>query len=158
MNLYPGESFQLIASERNVKYTSSDANIVKVSADGKLTGVFNHNFAGHAFSSFYQLDGGFLTVNGPLVMDFTHALDYAKKIYGRKAKGLNVSARIQVDYEIISDVSVIYYDANGNEVAIPEGFDYNEGAIKAVRVKVDMQTAGVVRIFIDQYHTFDSLY
>lgn len=124
----------------------------------KQTGVFNHNFAGHAFSSFYQLDGGFLTVNGPLVMDFTHALDYAKKIYGRKAKGLNVSARIQVDYEIISDVPVIYYDANGNEVAIPEGFDYNEGAIKAVRVKVDMQTAGVVRIFIDQYHTFDSLY
>ena len=44
------------------------------------------------------------------------------------------------------------------EDTISEGFDYNEGAIKAVRVKVDMQTAGVVRIFIDQYHTFDSLY
>ena len=27
VNLYPGESFQLIASERNVKYTSSDSNM-----------------------------------------------------------------------------------------------------------------------------------
>ena len=99
-----------------------------------------------------------MNVNGPLVIDFTHAIDYAKKIYGRKTKGLNVSARIQTEYEIISDVPVIYYDANGNEVSIPESFDYNEGAIKAVRVKVDMQTAGVVRLFIDQYHTFDNLY
>jgi hypothetical protein len=93
-----------------------------------------------------------------LVIDFAHAMDYAKKIYGRKSKGLNVSARIQTETEIISDVPVIYYDASDNEMAVPDDFDYNEGAMKATRVKIDMQKAGTVRLFIDQYYTFDNLY
>ena len=39
VNLYPGESFQLIATERNTKYTSANSGIAKVSSDGKITGV-----------------------------------------------------------------------------------------------------------------------
>ena len=120
--------------------------------------VFNQGFTGHATGSFFKLDGGYLTVNGPLVIDFTHALDFANKIYGRKMKGLNVSARIQTITEIISDVSVTYYDAAGNEVPIPEDFDSNYGNIKAVRVKVNMENAGVVRVFINVYNTFDQYF
>ena len=122
----------------------------------KQTGVFNQTFTGHATGSYYQLEGGFLNVNGPLVIEFAHAMDYAKKIYGRRSKGLNVSARIQTETEIISDVPVIYYDAAGNELAVPDDFDFNEGAMKCTRVKVDMQTAGVFRLFVNLYYTFDN--
>ena len=121
-------------------------------------GTYIQGFSGHSTASFYTLDGGYYTVNGPLVIDFSHAIDYARKIYGRKMKGLNVSARIQQGDNILGDVSVTYYDAAGREVAIPADFDHNFGSMKAVQVKVNMQTAGVVRVFIDCYHTVDSYY
>ena len=122
------------------------------------SGVYEQHFAGHASQSFFQMQGGFLTVNGPLVIDFTHSIDYAQKIYGRKIKGLNVSARIQTDHQILGDISVTYYDANGNEVAIPEDFDSNFGNIDAVRIMVNVENAGVVRVFIDFYNVYDQLY
>lgn len=158
-NIIKSKTSQNVAKEFYTYFSGLEKNTLSIHLDlSNHTGVYNQGFTGHRFASYYQFHGGFLTVSGPLVVDFTHAIDYAAKIFGRKCKGLNVSARIQDEYTIYGDISVTYYDANGNVVAIPEDFDYNFGSMKAVRVKVNMENAGVVRVFIDSQYTYDQLY
>ena len=148
-----------VAKEFYAYFSGLEKNTMAVNLDlSDQTGVYKQTFTGHATGSYFQLEGGFLTVSGPLEIDFTHAIDYAEKIYGRKTKGLNVSARLQEGHTIFGKIAVTYYDANGNEVTIPEDFDYNYGAVNAVRVKVHMETAGVVRVFVNTEYTYDSYY
>ena len=157
-NIIKSMTSQNVAKDFYAYYCGLEKNTMAKNLDlSSQNGTYIQGFSGHSTASFYTLDGGYYTVNGPLVIDFSHAIDYARKIYGRKMKGLNVSARIQQGDNILDDVSVTYYDAAGREVAIPDNFDYDD-SLKAVQVKVNMQTAGVVRVFIDCYHTVDSYY
>ncbi|MBQ6815032.1 MAG: Ig-like domain-containing protein [Lachnospiraceae bacterium] len=121
------------------------------------TDVFYEKFEGHMTGSYFDLDGGDVTVNGPFVIDFSRAIDYAEKVFGRKAKGLNVSAIIIYE-DHLEKVPVTYYDNAGNIVEMPADFDQNDGYMPAVRVKLDKQTAGVMRLFINTQYMYDTYY
>ena len=122
-----------------------------------LTGVFYEKFTGHMTGSYLDLGGGDIYLNGPLVIDFTHAIDYVEKVFGRKAKGINVDNLIIYE-DHIEEVPVIYYDAAGNVVEMPEDFDTNYGMMPAVRVKIDKQTPGEIRLFVKTQFMFDEYY
>lgn len=119
------------------------------------TGVLYENFIGHRVGSYFDFGGGYVTLSGPLVIDFTNAIDYAEKVFGRKIKGLKVTGEIIYD-DNIEKVPVIYYDAAGNELEIPEYFDCEESTLPAVRVKVDKKTAGKIKLSINTFIMFDS--
>jgi hypothetical protein len=121
------------------------------------TGIYNERFTGHMSGSYLDLGGGDITLSGPLTIDFSHAIDYAQKVFGRKTKGLNVSGFIIHD-NYLEDVPVIYYDAAGNVVDVPADFDSNYDTINAVRVKVDKTTAGVMRLFVKVQNMYDDPY
>ena len=121
------------------------------------TGIYNERFTGHMSGSYLDLGGGDITLSGPLTIDFSHAIDYAQKVFGRKTKGLNVSGFIIHD-NYLEDVPVIYYDAAGNVVEVPADFDSNYDTINAVRVKVDKTTAGVMRLFVKVQNMYDDPY
>lgn len=76
-------------------------------------------------------------------------------VFGRKIKGLKVAGEIIHD-DNIEKVPVIYYDAAGNELEIPEYFDCEENTLPAVRVKVDKKTAGKIKLSINIFIMFDS--
>ena len=122
-----------------------------------VTGVFYEKFTGHMTGSYLDLDGGDIYLNGPLVIDFTHAIDYVEKVFGRKAKGINVSNLIIYE-DHIDEVPVIYYDAAGNVVKMPEDFDTNFEMMPAVRVKIDKKTPGEIRLFVKTQFMFDQYY
>ena len=92
------------------------------------TDVMYINFSGHRVGNYFDFQGGEVTLNGPLVIDFTQAIDYADKVFGRKMKEVNVKAE---------KASVIYYD-------------------DAVKVKVDVKAATTLKLIINPDIMFDS--
>ena len=118
------------------------------------TGVYDVRFTGHRVGNFIDICGD-LILNGPLVVDLTHLIDYAQKVYGRKMKGVNAKGMFASDGSY-ADIEVTYYDAAGNIMKVPEDFDPNDGRLQAVRIKYDMKTPGVMRTFLTL--SFDEYY
>ena len=118
------------------------------------TGVYDVRFTGHRVGNFIDI-GGDTMLNGPLVVDLTHLIDYAQKVYGRRMKGINAGAMFVSDGSY-AKIGVTYYDALGNVMEVPEDFDVNFGYMPAVRVKYNMNRPGVMRTFL--HLTFDEYY
>ena len=118
------------------------------------TDVLYVGFTGHRLGSYFDFNGGEVILSGPLVIDFTNAIDYAEKVFGRKIKGISVDGEI-VNDDSFEKVPVIYYDANGNEIKDPTYFDCEESTLPAVKVKVDKNTAGTIKLEINTFIMFD---
>lgn len=91
------------------------------------TDVLYINFAGHRNGNYFDFEGGEVTLSGPLVIDFTEAIDYADKVFGRKIKEVKVKAE---------KASVTYYDQ--------------------VRVKVEVEKPTTLKLLINTDDMFDS--
>ena len=91
------------------------------------TDVLYINFAGHRNGNYFDFEGGEVTLRGPLVIDFTEAIDYADKVFGRKIKEVKVKAE---------KASVTYYDQ--------------------VRVKVEVEKPTTLKLLINADDMFDS--
>ena len=91
------------------------------------TAVLYINFAGHRNGNYFDFEGGEVTLSGPLVIDFTEAIDYADKVFGRKIKEVKVKAE---------KASVTYYDQ--------------------VRVKVEVEKPTTLKLSINPDDMFDS--
>lgn len=91
------------------------------------TDVLYINFSGHRNGNYFNFQGGEVTLDGPLVIDFTQAIDYADKVFGRKIKEVKVKAE---------KASVTYYDQ--------------------VRVKVEVEKPTTLKLSINPDDMFDS--
>ena len=63
--------------------------------------------------------------------------------------------KVKVWYE--TGATVHYYDANGNELQVPEWFEYTDELMPAVRVTIEIVSPGIHRTWVDVYMMFDEI-
>ena len=77
---------------------------------------------------------GLVKFNQEITLDYTYAFDFAEKVWGRKAKGISLSAGVVKD-QVMYDVDTTFYDQYDNVIAISNLYEaYENGVSGAVKV------------------------
>jgi len=101
-----------------------------------IDGVYHVDFEGNGYGSYTSV-GGKITFNQEITLDYTYAFDFAEKVWGRKAKGISLSAGVMGDDLVMYDVDTTFYDQYDNVIPLNDPYEAAGNAVSgAVKVKL----------------------
>ena len=102
-----------------------------------IKGVYYVDFTGNRRFNSTSAPGR-KSFNQEITLDYSHAFDFAEKVWGRKAKGIYLTARV-IDNDMMYEVDTTFYDQGGNVIPVSEEFfrELVPGAVRVVLRGVD---------------------